>query len=183
MKNLRALGVALAVATVVATVAWGVHVTATPPAVPAGEAATTYDPADPREVAGAARDLFYGTVLRRIGSQEIAKLPSQVYEVEVRHTFKGRLRGTVTVTEADGEPQPAAGSSYVFATQPWDRDETGLHALITGSDPREVPDLGAPASPLQDAPGSQVRLHSGGPQTVAEYWAWAVEQQDTSPST
>ncbi|MFE0171978.1 hypothetical protein ACFWZ2_06650 [Streptomyces sp. NPDC059002] len=171
----RPLAVGAAAAAVLTGTAWSLYSLARPAAPAAGEATTSYDPSDPRQLVGSARDVFHGTVLRHTGHEEIAELPSEVYEVRVGRVFKGVLHGTVTVTQTDSEAQPDPGSSYVFATYPWAHEAAGAHAIL--SDARAAPDLGARAEVPKDMPLSRARAVEARQQTVAEYWTWAVAHQ------
>ncbi|MEU7581491.1 hypothetical protein AB0B50_28250 [Streptomyces sp. NPDC041068] len=180
MGILRPFAVGAAAAAVLAGTAWGVYSTGRP-APDAGEASTTYDPSDPRQLAGSARDVFHGTVLRHTGRRTIADLPCEVYEVRVGRVFKGALHGTVTLTRTGGESQPAPGASYVFATYPWAREAAGAHAVLSGAGASPARDLGDPVRGTKDEALPRARGAEGRRQSVAEYWTWAVAHQVDTP--
>lgn len=142
------------------------------------ESLMTYNVSDAREVAGAADDVFHGTVLRATGHRIIQDIDSALYEVRVGEVFKGKLSGTVTVTHDRANQPLKPGTSYVFATNAWgeedgahEDDEGGLHAVLPETRPGPTPSLDDPAS----TPDGSGRTGDG--RTVQQYWRWAVENQ------
>ncbi|MFJ2443336.1 hypothetical protein ACIOWG_23420 [Streptomyces sp. NPDC087658] len=147
--------VGLAGAVVLLASGWFAYSTLSTPAGPT-HAFTLYDPEDPREVAGTADDVFHGEVVRHSGRRTVAGIPSELYEVEVDRTFKGHLRGTVTVTLSTGSPVLASGTSYVFTTAAWGTPDDG-HAVLADVQPS--------VTTSDTARG------------VSEHWQWAVAHQ------
>jgi hypothetical protein len=72
------------------------------------EASYMFDPTDKRELVGYSRNVFVGRVLRQTGnlSQKASDgettIPESQFAVEVLENIKGRLRGTVTVSQFGG---------------------------------------------------------------------------------
>ncbi|MFF8833388.1 hypothetical protein [Streptomyces sp. NPDC015131] len=130
---------------------------------PPGSAAASYDPAEARETAHDADDVFHGTVVRLSGRRTIAEIPSRLYEVRVGQVFKGRLTGTVTVTQPQGDPALEEGGKYVLATTSW-HNEDDEHGLLPGSRPFPAPDL---TTPVRNAA-------TGAETTLADYWRRAA---------
>ncbi|GAA2499333.1 hypothetical protein [Streptomyces gobitricini] len=125
--------------------------------------AASYDPDGARDTAAHADDVFHGTVLRGTGRRTIAEIPSRLYEVRVGQVFKGRLTGTVTLTQPVGEPALESGGKYVFATTSW-HNEDNEHGLLPGTRPYPADDLTATVRGAAAGPGM----------TVAEFWREAV---------
>ncbi|OEJ22932.1 hypothetical protein AR457_37590 [Streptomyces agglomeratus] len=155
----------LAAATLAAS-GYFAHQHLTTPTAPM-EAITLYNPGSPREVAGSADDIFHGTVLRRAGRRTIDDTPSDRYEVRVGHVFKGRLSGTVTVTQPVEEAPLTAGKRYVFTTAAW-KNPQREHAVLSDTRP---------------TPAAQLDSPSGAGQTIAQLWQHAVDHQiDVTPN-
>ncbi|MGW7067117.1 hypothetical protein ACWGII_18860 [Streptomyces sp. NPDC054855] len=165
----RGLPLAAAGLTVLASVFWGAYrLTDTAETTSAGEAVTLYDARDARQVAGTADDVFAGTVVDRAGRRDIAGVFSDLYEVRVDRSFKGGLRGTITVSYEQGARPLSAGESYVFATGRVPDQRT--HAILLETSPAPFTSLTAPI-------GSRAAGAVTAGQTVAEYWTWAVEHE------
>ncbi|WP_069885599.1 hypothetical protein [Streptomyces luteocolor] len=176
MKDLhRHLAVAAAGLAVLAGAAWSVYdLTDAGAAAGPGEALTLYDARDARQVAGTADDVFAGSVVERRGQRDIHGVLSDLYDVRVSRAFQGDLRGTVTVSYAQGEEPLAAGASYVFATGRVPHEPS--HAVLLETTPARFTSLTAPAPVPYAVAGA-----TGG-QSVAEYWTWAVQHKiDVSP--
>ncbi|MEU0276411.1 hypothetical protein [Streptomyces sp. NPDC006307] len=171
MNKPLATALAAAVTTILATTGYLTYQHLTTPSAPTG-AITLYDPENAQEVAGSADDVFHGTVLRHTGQRTIAEIPSDLYEVRVGHVFKGRLNGTITLTQPSGEPRLTAGKKYVFATASW-HNANNEHAVLSDTRPTPAADLTAPVRGAAE----------GTAHTIAEYWQHAVAHQvDVTPS-
>ncbi|MET9427824.1 MULTISPECIES: hypothetical protein [unclassified Streptomyces] len=123
-------------------------------------------------MAGSADDVFHGTVIRHTGQRTIAEIPSDLYEVRVGHVFKGRVSGTITLTQPADAPRLAAGKKYVFATASWHNPDNE-HAVLSDTRPTPAADL---TTPVRGAA-------AGTASTIAEYWQRAVAHQiDVTPN-
>jgi hypothetical protein len=102
------------------------------------ESSYGFDVSDKRQLAGYSEDVFLGRVVEAVGSED----SHTQYSVEVLEPIKGRLEGTVTVSqlgyvdgvethEAEDQPLLVPGQQYVLVTNP-DIDREGWHTLIAG---------------------------------------------------
>ncbi|MFC8917670.1 hypothetical protein ACFT5C_18040 [Streptomyces sp. NPDC057116] len=140
-----------------------------PPPRPVRAVTAPYGPMEARAAADDADDVFHGTVVRESGRRTIAEIPSRLYAVRVGRVFKGRLGGTVTLTQPAAEPALEPGGTYVFTTTSW-HNADDEHGLLPGTRPFPAPDLAAPVG----GAGVPAGL------TVAAYWRNAVAGRSTA---
>ncbi|MFD4528108.1 hypothetical protein ACFWP7_30090 [Streptomyces sp. NPDC058470] len=107
---------------------------------PAGsaESLTRYDPADPRQVAATADDVFIADVLDTAGRRTIDEIDWDLYRVRVGERRKGDRTGTVQVAVEHGGPPLKAGATYLFATNRFPHPADG-NGQVAETTPRAAP--------------------------------------------
>ncbi|MFJ2827733.1 hypothetical protein ACIPC1_09010 [Streptomyces sp. NPDC087263] len=102
------------------------------------ESLTRYDPADPRQVAATADDVFIADVLDTAGRRTIDEIDWDLYRVRVGERRKGDRTGTVRVAVEHGGPPLKAGATYLFATNRFPHPADG-NGQVAETTPRAAP--------------------------------------------